>query len=71
MARRLGIRSRRTLAITDTRVLASAFAALGYRKLKVGGIIALVMPLTVATCVILEGKFRDMLASGYSDLTCD
>ena len=47
--------------------MASAFAALGHRKLKVGGILALVMPLTVATASSWKA-FRDMLAYGYSDL---
>ena len=47
--------------------IASAFAALADRKLKPGGVLAMVMPLSVASGVAWRG-FRIMLGSGYSDL---
>ena len=48
--------------------MASAFVALADKKLKPGGIIALVLPLTVATGAAWEGV-RKMLATGYTELT--
>ena len=48
--------------------MASAFAALGHRKLKPGGILALVLPLTASATSSWRG-FREMLESGYTDLT--
>ena len=48
--------------------IASAFAALGDKKLKPGGVLALVLPLSVASGLAWRG-FRQMLKSGYSDLT--
>ena len=48
--------------------MASAFAALADRKLKPGGIIALVLPLT-ATAGFAWQNFRRMLARDYTDLT--
>ena len=48
--------------------IASAFAALGDKKLKPGGLLALVLPLSVASGLAWRG-FRQMLKSGYSDLT--
>ena len=48
--------------------LASAFAALGHRKLKSGGILALVLPLTVSATSSWQ-KFRQMIADEYTDLT--
>ena len=48
--------------------IASAFAALADKKLKRGGVIALVLPLSVASGLAWRG-FRQMLVSGYSDLT--
>ena len=48
--------------------MASAFVALADKKLKPGGIIALVLPLTVATGEAWEGV-RKMLATGYTELT--
>ena len=48
--------------------IASAFAALGNVKLKRGGILALVLPLSVASGLSWRG-FRDMIANGYADLT--
>ena len=48
--------------------IASAFAALANRKLKRGGIIALVLPLSVASGLSWRG-FRKMIAEDYADLT--
>ena len=48
--------------------IASAFAALGNRKLKSGGILALVLPLTAASGFSWR-EFREMIANGYADLT--
>ena len=48
--------------------MASAFAALAHRKLKPGGVLALVLPLSVASGVSWQ-KFRDLLATDYTDLT--
>ena len=48
--------------------MASAFAALGHRKLKPGGVLALVLPLSAAAGLSWQG-FRKMLAEGYDDLT--
>ena len=48
--------------------IASAFAALGDKKLKPGGVLALVLPLSIASGLAWRG-FRQMLKSGYSDLT--
>ena len=47
--------------------LASAFAALADRKLKPGGVLALVLPLSAAAGLSWQG-FREMLARGYTDL---
>ena len=47
--------------------LASAFAALAHRKLKQGGILALVLPLTAAVGLSWD-KFRQMMAEHYADL---
>ena len=48
--------------------MASAFAALADTKLKEGGILALVLPLT-ATAASSWQQFRQMMARNYSDLT--
>ena len=48
--------------------IASAFAALAHRKLKPGGVLALVLPLSVAAGVSWQ-KFRDLLRTDYTDLT--
>ena len=48
--------------------MASAFAALAHRKLRQGGILALVLPL-VATAGLSWQKFRTMLAKEYVDLS--
>ena len=47
--------------------VASAFAALGHRKLKSGGVLALVLPLTAAVGLSWE-KFRRLLAENYTDI---
>ena len=48
--------------------IASAFAALAHRKLKPGGVLALVLPLSAASGLSWEG-FRKMIASRYTGLT--
>ena len=48
--------------------IASAFAALAHRKLKPGGVLALVLPLSAAAGLSWQG-FRKMLARGYTELT--
>ena len=48
--------------------IASAFAALAHRKLKPGGVLALVLPLTAATGLSWQ-RFRDMLAGDYTHLS--
>ena len=47
--------------------IASAFAALAHRKLKVGGVLALVLPLSAAVGLSWEA-FRKMLIANYTDL---
>ena len=48
--------------------IASAFTALADRKLKPGGVLALVLPLSVASGLSWQ-QFRELLATGYTDLT--
>ena len=48
--------------------IASAFAALAQRKLKPGGVLALVLPLSAAAGLSWQG-FRQMLASDYTDIS--
>ena len=48
--------------------IASAFTALAQRKLKPGGVLALVLPLSAAAGLSWRG-FRDMLEQDYTDLT--
>ena len=48
--------------------IASAFAALAHRKLKRGGVLALVLPLASAAGLSWQ-KFRQMLAENYTDLS--
>ena len=48
--------------------MASAFAALAHKKLKPGGVLALVLPLSVANGLSWQG-FRQMLARDYTDVT--
>ena len=47
--------------------IASAFAGLGHRKLKPGGVLALVLPLSAAVGASWQ-KFRQVLMSEYTDL---
>ena len=48
--------------------ISSAFAALGHRKLKTGGVLALVLPLTAAVGLSWQ-NFRDALAKNYTDIS--
>ena len=48
--------------------IASAFAALAHKKLKPGGVLALILPLAAAAGSSWQG-FREMLAKNYIDLT--
>ena len=48
--------------------IASAFAALGHKKIKPGGVLALVLPLSVANGLSWQG-FREMLAREHTDAT--
>ena len=48
--------------------IATAFVTLADRKLKPGGVLALVLPLTISNGNAWT-KFREMLDEGYSDLT--
>ena len=48
--------------------IASAFTALGHSKLKPGGALALVLPLTAAVGLSWD-KFRKMLAENYTDIS--
>ena len=48
--------------------IASAFAALSHRKLKPGGVLALVLPLSAAAGLSWQ-SFRQMLAAEYTDLS--
>ncbi len=48
--------------------IASAFVALAHRKLKPGGVIALVLPMSAAAGLSWQG-FRGMLGNSYAELT--
>ena len=48
--------------------IASAFAALGHRKLKKGGVLALVLPLSAAVGLSWQ-NFRDVLTQNYTDIS--
>ena len=48
--------------------IASAFAALAHKKLKAGGVLALVLPLSAAAGLSWQ-RFRETLAKNYTDLT--
>ena len=48
--------------------IASAFAALAHKKLKAGGVLALVLPLSAAAGLSWQG-FRETLAKNYTDHT--
>ena len=47
--------------------IASAFAALAHRKLKHGGVLALVLPMSAASGLSWQG-FREMIGTHYADL---
>ena len=66
MAKRLGQQSAGT-CYHGYAGIASAFAALADRKLKPGGVLALVLPLSAAAGISWQG-FRRMLAARYTDL---
>ena len=67
MTKRMAVLKRNTCYHGNAGI-ASAFAALADKKLKPGGVFALVLPLSVASGLAWRG-FRQMLESGYSDLT--
>ena len=48
--------------------IASAFAALAHKKIKPGGVLALVLPLSIANGLSWQ-DFREMLSWGYTDVT--
>ena len=48
--------------------MSSAFAALGEKKLKPGGVLALVLPLSAASGLSWQG-FRQMIADDFTDVT--
>ena len=48
--------------------IASAFAALAHKKLKPGGVLALVLPLSATAGLSWQG-FREMIGCDYTDLT--
>ena len=48
--------------------IASAFAALAHKKLKPGGVLALVLPLSIASGLSWQG-FRKMIDRDYTDVT--
>ena len=48
--------------------IASAFAALAHRKLKPGGVLALVLPLSASAGLSWQG-FRQMMATEYKEVT--
>ena len=48
--------------------IASAFAALAHKKLKLGGVLALVLPLSAANGLAWQ-RFRQVLGSQYTDMT--
>ena len=66
MAKRMGVLKKDT-CYHGHAGMASAFAALGHRKLRPGGILALVLPLT-ASAASSWRDFREMLESDYTDL---
>ena len=50
--------------------IASAFAALADRKLKIGGILALILPLTATTGLAWQ-EFRSLIGRRYTDLSVE
>ena len=67
MGSRLQVLQRGTQAHGNAGI-ASAFASLAHLKLKPGGVIALVLPLTVATGASWS-KVREMLTTNYDDIS--
>ena len=67
MGRRLG-RLKGATCYHGNAGIASAFAALGDKKLRPGGVLALVLPLSAASGLAWQA-FRQMLEAEYSDLT--
>lgn len=66
MARRMGV-LKRGVCYHGNAGIASAFAELADRKLRPGGVVALVLPLSAASGQAWQG-FREMLAERYTDL---
>ena len=48
--------------------IASRLPALAHKKIKPGGVLALVLPLSVANGLAWQG-FREMIDGGYTDMT--
>ena len=67
MAKRMGTLKKGTCYHGNAGI-ASAFAALAHKKIKLGGVLALVLPLSVATGAAWDG-LRKMLADHYTGLT--
>ena len=67
MAKRMAILSKGT-CYHGHAGMASAFAALAHRKLKPGGVLALVLPLSASAGFAWQG-FRNMLKNRYMDVT--
>ncbi|MXY21703.1 MAG: hypothetical protein F4Y49_10265 [Dehalococcoidia bacterium] len=67
MAKQMSILSRDTCYHGNAGI-ASAFAALGHRKLRPGGVLALVLPLSATGCLAWQ-KLREMPEINYADLT--
>ena len=66
MAKRMGVLKKDTCYHGNAGI-ASAFAALAHKKIKPGGVLALVLPLSVANGLAWQG-FREMIDSGYTDM---
>ena len=66
MAKRMGVLKKDT-CYHGHAGMASAFAALGHRKLKPGGVLALVLPLTASAASSWQ-RFREMMEADYTDL---
>ena len=66
MAKRMGSLKKDTCYHGNAGI-ASAFAALAHKKLRPGGVLALVLPLSVANGLAWQG-FREMIDSGYTKI---
>ena len=66
MAKRMGFLKKDTCYHGNAGI-ASAFAALAHKKIKPGGVLALVLPLSVANGLAWQA-FREMIDSGYTDM---